>query len=140
MGSQGHAFGFEFLRGIDAASELAPYFEARLGLSHHLVRPVLGYMTIGADGTHAGTVAVVNRLFVFLIDSVPHLVARGTELQRVGRLKSGIESAPEYDSGRKTDRQQGQQRILNAGSSKHLPPTFYESPAHVFHGVLPELF
>ena len=109
----------ELLRGVDDAGDLAPDFLARLDLADHLVRPVLGHMAIGTDGAHAGAVAVVDGLLVFLIHVVAHLVTADAELQGIGRFHGGVETAPEEHAGEKTDHQQGQQRILCTRSLQH---------------------
>src|SRR5947207_7942131 len=50
------AVGLEFLRGVDQAGNLAIEFAARFDLTHDLVNPILGDMTIGADCAHAGRI------------------------------------------------------------------------------------
>jgi hypothetical protein len=58
-------------------------------------------MAVGTDGAHAGAVAVMDGLLVFLIDVVAHLVTADAELQVLVASIAGVESTPEEDAGPK---------------------------------------
>src|SRR5476651_267100 len=59
VGRQAHPVGFEFLLGVDSAGKLGPDFERSFALADQFVCPLMGHMTIRADGAHTGAVAVV---------------------------------------------------------------------------------
>jgi hypothetical protein len=87
--------GLEFFLGVDGAHDLSVDLLGGLHLADDLVGPVLGHMAVGTGGAHPGAVGVVDGLLVFLIDVVPHFVARDTEVHLVGRFHGGVEAAPE---------------------------------------------
>lgn len=88
-----HAFGFKFFLGIYDTC----YFPVKLGgglnLADNLMRPILGHMTVTANGSYTRTIGKMRGLLVFGEDIVTHLVATDTKLQGVcsvhPRLKTG---------------------------------------------------
>ena len=99
----------ELLLGIDGAHQLAPQLGAGLDLAYDLVRPVLGHMAVRTGGSHAGAIAVVDGLLVLLVHVVTHLMARDTELHRVGGFHGSVETTPEKDTCDEPQREQTQQ-------------------------------
>jgi hypothetical protein len=63
-------------------------------------------MTVGAGGAHAGTVAVVTGLPVFLEDKFFHLVTGDAEFFRIGDIHGIVEPDPENAGDHKNNQDQ----------------------------------
>src|SRR5262245_27466671 len=111
----------EFFRRVDRAHELVVELVARLDLADHLRQPFPWNVAIGADRAHARAVPVVNRLRVFLVDRVAHLVAGDAELQSIGPLQRPIEAAPEVDSSEAAGDEQGPEGVTARRGSEGVP-------------------
>jgi len=123
MGGQLDPFGFKFLFGIDHTGELAPQLKARFGFANHLMRPVLGHMTIRADRPHTSAIGIVNGLLVLLVDVVAHLMTGNAKLQRIRHLQASVKATPKNDTRHEPHTRDGQDRVLSAGLFKETPKT-----------------
>ena len=84
-------------------------------------------MTIGADGANTGSIRVVNRRCILLVDVVPHLVAGDAKSFRVRRLDAPMQPAPEqnpYNKCQETTRWNAQQ-IAAPGHTPEFSPTAF---------------
>jgi len=71
-------------------------------------------MAVRTDSPNSAAITVVNRLFVLLIHSVPHLMTGGAECQSISCLHAGIKSTPKQDTRNKGNGENGEDGILGA--------------------------
>jgi hypothetical protein len=92
-------------------------------------------VAIRTDCAHTAAIRVVNGLLVFLKHVFSHLVTADAEFQFVGRIHTGVESAPEQDTQVKTDKSDGQNGILGTGFPQKDPGLIKDAwmISHVFH-------
>ena len=95
VGGHFHPLGFNFSLVLMVPIKLPQTSMLAFILRAILCDQSLRHMAIGADRAHAGTVAVVDRLLVFLVDGVAHLVTGDAELLCAGCFQPGMQSTPE---------------------------------------------
>ncbi len=103
MAGQPQALFVELFRRIHRANGPVIQLVGGPDLADQLGDPLLRHMAVRADGAHARWIGIMRRLDVVGIHVVAHFVAGGAELQRVGGLHGGVETAPEDDAGDEHD-------------------------------------
>ena len=84
---------FKFFRCVYAANEFVIELAAGFNFTNNLWKPGLGYVTIRTNYAYAGAILIMNRLLIFLVNRLLHLVAGDAELEGVGVLHAQIEAA-----------------------------------------------
>ena len=91
----------ELLAAIDRSDDFMEQLVSGADLPDNFGLPVPGYMTIRAGCPYTAAVGEMDRVTIFLIDILPHLMAGDTKRLRICQLQRPVKSAPkQYPAGK----------------------------------------
>src|SRR5690606_10386270 len=128
---QHSTFALEFFRCINTTENPTPNFFRCLHFPRDFIGPVVRYMTVRADCSHAGAVCIVNGSLQLFKRISLHFVTTDAECFSVGSFQCCIKCTPEDNTGDKSADSQQSQTDMGRGPIEYLPVQFDRLP----HGL-----